>query len=78
MSQQFNDWREKFHENLVDLGGRLGGGRLVLSEPNRDGPFVEVKELVGGYMIVAASSLDEAAQIARACPASLGRQWGTC
>jgi hypothetical protein len=68
MYAAFNAWREKFKENLVDLGGRLGKGRAVLPEPPPDGPFVELKELVGGYMIVAAASLDEAVAIARACP----------
>src|SRR5262245_22629894 len=68
MYAKFNEWREKFQENLVDLGGRLGKGRVALPEPPPDGPFVEVKELVGGYMIVAAASLDEASQIARQCP----------
>jgi hypothetical protein len=29
---------------------------------------VEVKELVGGYMIVSAPSLDEAIAVARECP----------
>src|SRR5438552_1365921 len=58
-------WREKFKENLVDMGGRLGAGRLVTTEPAADGPFVEVKELVGGYMIVSAESLTELLAIAR-------------
>lgn len=52
----------------VDLGGRLGVGRVARSEPGPDGPFVEVKELIGGYMIVSASSLDEAVRVASACP----------
>jgi hypothetical protein len=68
MYAKFNDWRERFQKNLVDLGGRLGGGRVSLPDPKPDGPFVEVKELVGGYMIVSAASLDEAVQIARECP----------
>ena len=29
MYAKFNAWREKFQKNLVDLGGRLGAGRLV-------------------------------------------------
>ena len=37
-----------------------------------DGPFVEVKELVGGYMIIAAESLDEAAVVASECPGLVG------
>jgi hypothetical protein len=68
MYGKFNAWREKFADNLVDLGGRLGKGKVALPEPPPDGPFVEVKELVGGYMIVSAASLDEAVQIARECP----------
>jgi hypothetical protein len=68
MYAKFNDWREKFQKNLVDLGGKLGGGRLVTTQPASDGPFVEVKELVGGYMIVSAASLEEATTIAEQCP----------
>src|SRR5262245_11647040 len=63
-----NEWREKFQASLTDLGGRLGSGRLVTAEPAPDGPLVEVKELVGGYMIVTAQNLDEAIQVARQCP----------
>jgi len=68
MYAKFNEWREKFQKNLVDLGGRLGAGRVALPDPAPDGPFVEVKELVGGYMIVSAESLDEAIRVARECP----------
>ncbi len=68
MYVKFNEWREKFQANLPDAGGRLGNGKLVASEPPSDGPFVEVKELVGGYMIVEAGSLDEAAAVAAQCP----------
>jgi hypothetical protein len=68
MYTKFNEWREKFQQNLVDLGGKLGAGKLATAEPPPDGPLIEVKELVGGYMIVSAASLDEAIQIARGCP----------
>lgn len=67
MYATFNAWREKFQHHLTDLGGRLGAGRVVTAEPP-DGPFVEVKELVGGYMIVSAANLDEAIAVARECP----------
>ena len=33
-----------------------------------DGPYAAVKEIVGGYMIVKSASLDEAVEIAKACP----------
>jgi len=68
MYEKFNQWREKYQQNLVDLGGRLGAGRLTLPDPAPDGPFIEVKELVGGYMIVSAVDLDEAIRVARECP----------
>ncbi|MCE9575968.1 MAG: YciI family protein [Deltaproteobacteria bacterium] len=68
MYAKFNEWREKFQQNLVDLGGRLGAGRMALPDPPPDGPLVEAKELVGGYMVISATSLDEALQIARECP----------
>ena len=64
----FNAWKEKFQDNIVDMGGRLGGGNLVTSEGVKDGPFVEAKEVVGGFMIVSAESLEEATEVARQCP----------
>jgi hypothetical protein len=68
MYAKFGAWQERFKDNLVDMGGKLGAGRLVSAEPATDGPFVEVKELVGGYMIVSGANLDEAIEVARACP----------
>lgn len=68
MYAKFNEWREKFQKNLVDLGGKLGAGKIAVPEPAPDGPLVEVKEIVGGYMIVSAEDLDEAIQVARECP----------
>lgn len=67
MYAKFDDWRRRFADNLVDPGGRLGDGRLV-ADRAPDGPFVEVKELVGGYMIVEAADLAAAIEVARSCP----------
>src|SRR3954471_7598511 len=72
MYAQFGAWQAKFKKNLVDMGGKLGEGRLVTSQPAADGPFVEIKELVGGYMIVSAETLDEAIEVARGCPGLVG------
>ena len=70
MYAKFNEWREKFQANIVDLGGKLGEGSLVTSEAAAaaDGPFVEVKELVGGFMILSAESLQQAIEVAESFP----------
>ena len=68
MYAKFNAWREKFETNIVDMGGKLGGGKTVTSEGATDGPFVEAKEVVGGYMIVSAESIEDAVEIARESP----------
>ena len=68
MYAQFNSWREKFQKNITDMGGKLGGGKVVTSEGTTDGPFVEAKEVAGGFMIVSAGSLEEAVPVARESP----------
>ena len=68
MYAKFNAWREKFQENIVDMGGKLGDGKVVTSEAVTDGPFVEAKEIAGGFMIVSAESLEEAVEVARQSP----------
>ena len=49
----------------LDDGGRLVGGskRTVI-----DGPYSETKDVIGGYSIIEAGDLDEAAAIAAGCP----------
>jgi hypothetical protein len=37
-----------------------------------DGPFVEVKDLVLGFIVVEARDLDEAAKLAQGCPIAKG------
>lgn len=68
MYAKFNEWKEKFKVNIVDMGGKLGDGKVVNSEGATDGPFVESKEVVGGFMIVTADSLEEAVQVAAESP----------
>ena len=47
MYAKFNAWMEKYQENIVDMGGKLGDGKTVTSEGATDGPFVETNEAVG-------------------------------
>lgn len=73
MYAAFNAWKEKFKTNIVDMGGKLkSGGRLVTMAGVTDGPFVELKEVIGGFMIVAAESYDAAIEVARECPGVVG------
>ena len=73
MYASFTAWREKYQTNIVDLGGKLGASKLVTEEAVMDGPFVETKEIIGGYMIVSAESWEEAIAIARESPAVSAR-----
>ncbi len=68
MYRKFNAWKDRFQANIADLGGKLGEGKVVTSEGATDGPFVEAKEVVGGYMIVTAESLEEAVEVAAQSP----------
>ena len=65
----FNAWKEKFKANILDMGGKLkAGGKILTASGVTDGPFVEAKEIIGGFMIVAAESYDRALEVAREMP----------
>jgi len=72
MYAAFNAWKEKFKANILDMGGKLmPGGKIVTTSGATDGPFVETKEIVGGYMLVSAESFDRAIEVATECPGVL-------
>lgn len=56
---------------LKNSGEALGfeGKTLHADGSVTDGPYAEVKEMVGGFIIVSTESLEEAAEIAKGCPA---------
>jgi hypothetical protein len=58
--------------------GKLSGGEPLLPEGKvlhgrakklTDGPFMEGKEIVGGYLLIKATDLAEATELAKGCPA---------
>lgn len=49
---------------LVNTGKQITGTKKIIT----DGPFVEGKEIVGGYLMCKASTYDEAVEIAKDCP----------
>ena len=69
--KQWQQWIKK-----IAAQGRYSGTNRLLSEgktlkPGKtitDGPFIEAKEMVGGYLVVKANSLDEAVEMAKECP----------
>ena len=58
---------------MLDPGDALKKeGRFVnANKVVTDGPFVEAKEIVGGFSIVQADTLDAAAELAKGCPGFL-------
>lgn len=70
--QKWTKWiAEGFEKGwMLDAGDALTPeGRMVNSQKVvTDGPFVEAKEIVGGYSIVKAQSINQAAEFAKGCP----------
>jgi hypothetical protein len=48
---------------LLPEGKTIRQGKII-----SDGPYMEVKEMIGGYLIVKANSIDEAMEMAKGCP----------
>jgi hypothetical protein len=77
MQQHHQKWMEWITQALqqgwmLDPGDALTPeGRVVKSKVVTDGPFVESKEIVGGFSIIQADSLDAAAKLAKGCPGLL-------
>ena len=49
---------------LEPAGKQVKGKKKIVV----DGPFAEAKDLIGGYLLVTADSLDAAVELARGCP----------
>jgi hypothetical protein len=49
---------------LMASGKTIKGSKKVVS----DGPFMEGKEMVGGYLLCNAATYDEAVEISKGCP----------
>jgi hypothetical protein len=72
MYAAFTAWKEKYQANILDMGGKLkGSGKIVTAAGVTDGPFIESKEIIGGYMLVTAESYERAIEIARESPGAL-------
>ena len=58
---------------MLDAGDGLKKEGRIVNAQNvvTDGPFVEAKEIIGGFSIVQANTLDAAAELAKGCPGLL-------
>ena len=62
-------WKAKFEKQILDMGDALTrAGAVCRTDGVTDGPYIEGKEVIGGYMIVETRSLEEAIQIANEGP----------
>ena len=69
---QWKVWMDELtQQGKMKAGEPLEGrGKLLSGHAKKitDGPFAEGKEIVGGYLIVEASGMDEAVDISKGCP----------
>jgi hypothetical protein len=73
-------WYEKWGATgKLEAGNQLQGvqtAKTVRSSGVTDGPFIETKEVLGGYSLIDADSMDEAVEIAKTWP-GVDRGWIT-
>jgi hypothetical protein len=71
----------RFAEQTVGLGAKILGGNAlqptatatsIRGDVVTDGPFVETKEVLGGYYLIEAADLDQALAVSKLCPAGFG------
>lgn len=72
MMKPWQDWIGSIaaQNKLVTAGNRLEPAGNVVRPNNvvTNGPYVEIKEAIGGYTIIKADTLDEATAISKGCP----------
>jgi hypothetical protein len=67
----WNEWMGKLAQQGKLIGGQplLPGGKVV--RPGKkitDGPYIEAKDVVGGYLLIKAKDIDEAIVLSEGCP----------
>ena len=69
--EAYGKWAEALAEKHITARRlSLEAGELIPSKNSvtTDGPFVEAKELIAGFVLVSASSSEEARKLAASCP----------
>ena len=72
ISKEWQNWMGELvaKNQLVSPGKRLGNSGLTVKPGNviTNGPYAEIKEMIGGLSIIRAGSIEEASEIAKGCP----------
>jgi len=73
MFERYASWLRSLRESgryldSYKLYDQTGARLTVRGGQVTEGPFMETKEAVGGFVLVQASSLEEAVAVARECP----------
>ena len=72
VSKEWENWMGGIaaQNKLVSNGARLGNEGRSLKPGNNvtNGPYAEIKEILGGLSIIRAESMEEDAEIAKNCP----------
>lgn len=69
--QKWFGWVEDLKQRNIYASGEAlhpGGSTVRTQNVVTDGPFAESKEIVGGFFVVKAKSLEEALELAKDCP----------
>lgn len=71
--QKWVSWMKELGDkgHIKDPGHPLENtGRVVKGKPGAvtDGPYAEAKDVIGGYTLVTAKNIDQAAQLSKGCP----------
>jgi hypothetical protein len=73
IGKKWHDWAGAIaaQGRLVNNGIRLATEGKVLKAGGviTDGPFVEIREMLGSFIVIKADSLEEATTLAHGCPA---------
>ena len=73
LAKKWKDWVGSIAEQgkFVSSGQRLASEGKVLKPGGvvTDGPFAEIREILGSFCVVKAESLDDAVTLAHGCPA---------
>jgi len=70
--QKWNDWIGGIaaQGKMISAAGLYPTGKTVSGSNHviTDGPFTEGKEIIGGFMILTADTIDEAVELSKGCP----------